>query len=42
MNKQLRITVFLDGTANEKKVTGLFDLSYTDTAGKKKHSWFFN
>lgn len=36
MNKQHWITVFLDGTVNEKKVTDLIDLSYTVTASKKK------
>ena len=36
MNKQHWITVFLDGTVNEKKVTDLIDLSYTVTSSKKK------
>lgn len=36
MNKQHWITVFLDGTVKDKKVTDLIDLSYSVTAGKKK------
>ena len=38
MNKQHWITVFLDGTVKDKKVTDLIDLSYSVTAGKKKRS----
>ena len=36
MNKQHWITVFLDGTVKDKKVTDLIDMSYSVTAGKKK------
>ena len=36
MNKQHWITVCLDGTVKDKKVTDLIDLSYSVTAGKKK------